>query len=419
MENYVVGIDIGSSKICTAAGRITNRGELQIIGITSSECKGLKKSIVVNIDRTAESIKKCIEKLEVMLDIEIDDVYIALPGSICELIHNKAVIAVSSDDREIKRRDVDRLIESTKLISLPSDKEIIGVEPQQFIVDGYDNIKDPIGMSGMRLEADVQVITAQSTIVNNLIKCVNKAGFNVKGMCFEPKAVSSVVLKAEEKELGCALIDVGAETIDITVVKNDNICYVDSLPIGGNSITNDIALGMKIPFNEAEKIKLKYGDIEENGSRFNGKISVKLSYNETINLDYNFLKLIIKSRIEELYELVKRKLEDSGYYREIANVVVVGGGITLIKGAIENGNSIIGKSLRTGSPNYVGASNPMYASAVGIVNDISTSLSTVEGALNYDNNESELKGFWNKGTKKGQEDVNIFSRVKEFFTDLF
>lgn len=419
MNNYIVGLDIGSSKICAAAGKIAKRGELEILGITSSECKGLKKSIIVNIDKTAESIKECIQKLQMIIDIQIDDIYISLPGSICGLVHNKAVIAVSSDDREIKSKDVERLLESAKLISVPSDKEIIGVEPQQFIVDGYDNIKDPIGMSGMRLEADVHVITAQSAIVSNFMKSVAKAGYNVKGICFAPKVISNVVLSSENKELGCVLVDVGAETIDITIIKNDNICYEDFIPLGGNNITNDISIGVKVPFNEAENLKLKFADIRENSSGYAEKVKVKLSNNEIVNVDCKFLKLIIKSRIEELYEFIKKKIVDSGYYNEISNVVIVGGGIALIRGADELGSSIIGKNVRIGSPNYVGASNPMYAGAVGITYDVSNSINIDIDEFSSFSNEDEIKSIWNKNSKKSQENINIFSRVKDFFTDLF
>lgn len=419
MNNYIVGLDIGSSKICAAAGKIAKRGELEILGITSSECKGLKKSIIVNIDKTAESIKECIQKLQMIIDIQIDDIYISLPGSICGLVHNKAVIAVSSDDREIKSKDVERLLESAKLISVPSDKEIIGVEPQQFIVDGYDNIKDPIGMSGMRLEADVHVITAQSAIVSNFMKSVAKAGYNVKGICFAPKVISNVVLSSENKELGCVLVDVGAETIDITIIKNDNICYEDFIPLGGNNITNDISIGVKVPFNEAENLKLKFADIRENSSGYAEKVKVKLSNNEIVNVDCKFLKLIIKSRIEELYEFIKKKIVDSGYYNEISNVVIVGGGIALIRGADELGSSIIGKNVRIGSPNYVGASNPMYAGAVGITFDVSNSINIDTDEFSSFSNEDEIKSIWNKNSKKSQENINIFSKVKDFFTDLF
>ncbi|KOF56089.1 MULTISPECIES: cell division protein FtsA [Clostridium] len=419
MDSYIVGLDIGSSKICAAAGKITKRGTIEILGITSSDCKGLKKSIIVNIDKTAESIRECIEKLQMIIDITIDNIYISLPGSICGLVHNKAVIAVSSDDREIKNKDVERLLESAKLISVPANNEIIGVEPQQFIVDGYDNIKDPIGMSGMRLEADVHVITAQSAIVNNFIKSVAKAGYNVKGICFAPKVVSNVVLSSEDRELGCALIDVGAETIDITIIKNDNICYEDFIPLGGNNITNDISIGLKIPFNEAEKLKFKFADIRNGNSGYAEKVSVKLSNNEVTSVDCKFLKLIIKSRVEELYEFIKKKIVDSGYYNEISNVVIVGGGIALIRGADELGNNILGKSVEIGSPNYVGASNPMYAGAVGITYDICNSVNIENDDFSSFSNEDEIKSIWNKSSKKSQENINVFSRVKDFFTDLF
>lgn len=419
MDNYIVGLDIGSSKVCAAAGKIAKRGELEILGITSSDCKGLKKSIVVNIDKTADSIRECIEKLQMIIDVKINDIYISLPGSICGLVHNKAVIAVSSDDREIKSKDVERLLESAKLISVPSNEEIIGVEPQQFIVDGYDNIKDPIGMSGMRLEADVHVITAQSAIVNNFIKSVAKAGYNVKGICFAPKVVSNVVLSSESKELGCALVDVGAETIDITIIKNDNICYEDFLPLGGNSITNDISIGVKMPFNKAEKLKMKFADIRNGNSVYAEKINIKLSNKEIVSIDCKFLKLIIKSRVEELYEFIKKKIIDSGYYNEISNVVIVGGGIALIRGADEIGTNILGKNVQIGSPNYVGASNPMYAGAVGIAKDISSSVSLENDEFSNFNNEDEIKSIWNKTGKKNQENLNVFSKFKDFFTDLF
>lgn len=420
MNNYIIGIDVGSSKICIALGKITKRGEVQIIGVTSSKCDGVKKSIVVNIDSTARSIRNCMAKLKKMVDINLDDVYVALHGSISELIHNKGVVAVSSDDRVITSSDVKRVIESTRFVSVASGREIIGVEPQQFIVDGYDNIKDPVGMSGTKLEADVQVITVNSNIVDNLIKSVNKAGYNVKGLCFEPKVVSNVVLTKHEREIGCALVDVGTENTNIAIVKNDNIVYIDNVPLGGDSITKDMALGLKIPFEEAEKIKIKYATIEPNNDEGNEKINIKVPYNGNVNVDYSFLKLIVQSRIEELYELVRKKLISKNYYNEVTNVVIVGGGVALIKGAVGVGRRIMDKNVRIGSSNFVGASSPMHVSAVGIVSDIGYNMKSSNLFSNdKEDCKNEDKNLWNKNVKRDEEKISVFSKVKDFLTDLF
>ncbi|URZ06518.1 cell division protein FtsA [Clostridium felsineum] len=419
MNNYIIGIDVGSSKICIALGKLTKKGEVQIIGITSSKCEGVKKSIVVNIDSTAESIKNCMAKLKKMVEFDLSDVYVALHGSISELIHNKGVVAVSSDDRAISSSDVKRVIESTRFISVPSDREIIGVEPQQFIVDGYDNIKDPVGMSGTKLEADVHVITVNSNVVDNLIKSVNKAGYQVKGLCFEPKIVSNVTLSKHERESGCVLVDAGKENISISIIKNDNIVYIDNIPLGGSSITQDIALGLKIPFDEAEKLKLDYSDIDANIKSNNVDLNVKLSDGQNLKIDYSFFKLIVQSRIEELYELIRKKLIRKNYYNEITNVVIVGGGIALVKGSISVGRRVLDKNVRIGSPNFVGASNPIYASAVGIVSDIGYNMKS-SSLFSYDEEDlkNENEDSWNKNIKRDEE-KNIFSKVKNFITDLF
>ncbi|MCR3759275.1 cell division protein FtsA [Clostridium felsineum] len=419
MNNYIIGIDVGSSKICIALGKLTKKGEVQIIGITSSKCEGVKKSIVVNIDSTAESIKNCMAKLKKMVEFDLSDVYVALHGSISELIHNKGVVAVSSDDRAIASSDVKRVIESTRFISVPSDREIIGVEPQQFIVDGYDNIKDPVGMSGTKLEADVHVITVNSNVVDNLIKSVNKAGYQVKGLCFEPKIVSNVTLSKHERESGCVLVDAGKENISISIIKNDNIVYIDNIPLGGSSITQDIALGLKIPFDEAEKLKLDYSDIDANIKSNNVDLNVKLSDGQNLKIDYSFFKLIVQSRIEELYELIRKKLIRKNYYNEITNVVIVGGGIALVKGSISVGRRVLDKNVRIGSPNFVGASNPIYASAVGIVSDIGYNMKS-SSLFSYDEEDlkNENEDSWNKNIKRDEE-KNIFSKVKNFITDLF
>jgi cell division protein FtsA len=417
MNEYVVGIDIGSSKICAAAGKWGGQGELRIVGISSVKCTGLKKAVVVDIDDTSEAIKQCITQLERMVDTKIDNAYISLPGGICELIKNKGIVAVSSDDREIKQKDLERVLEASKLISISSDKEVIGVVPQQYIIDGYENIKDPIGMSGMRLEVDAQIILAQSTIVNNLIKSVNRAGIKVNGIVLEPLAISEVVLRKEAKELGAAIIDVGSETIDIAIYKNGNLCYTSIIPLGGNNITNDIAVCVKIPNEEAEKLKFKYGSVIKEAEDYNEIIKVKSAYGDIVEVELNVLVEIIEARVDEILRFIKDDLVKSGCYDQIEGLTIVGGGISLLKGIVEISENIFNKSVKVGSPEYIGAASPTYCSAVGIVKDVISS--TKIDSLSDDYEESSIYGEEDNDIKNKQEKSGIALKIKEFFSDFF
>jgi len=417
MNEQIVGIDLGSSKICGAVGKINSNGKLQIIGITSVVCSGLNKSVVIDIDSTAEAIKQCVTQLERMTDSQISDGYISLPGGICELVRNTGMIAISSEDREIKQNDVDRVIEAAKLISVPSDKEIVGVEPEQYIVDGYDNIKDPRGMSGVRLEVEGQVVMAQSTVVSNLLKSVKRAGIKVNGIVLQPSAISEAVLRKEEKDMGIALVDVGAQTIDISIYKSGKLKHTSIIQLGGDNITNDISVCLKVPFSEGERLKLKYGSLVKGKEEEDMKIRVKDSYNNLLEIDNNLLVDIIHARVEELLQLIKRNLLNSGFYKEISGVVIVGGGLSLFRGTNELSKDILSKPVRIGSPEYVGAASPLYVTAVGIVlqavNNLKTSNSSFE-----ESDEHLHDNKWSK--KQNIKGKNGFaSKVKVFFADFF
>jgi cell division protein FtsA len=418
MNDYLVGIDVGSSKVCAAVGRLDKNGELSILGITSVNCRGLKKAVVVDIDSSSESIKECIEKLERMVDIEINEAYISLPGGISELVHNTGMVAISSEDREIRKNDVERVLDATKLISISSDKEIIGIEPKQFIVDGYDNIKDPVGMSGLRLEVEADVLIAKTTVVNNMVKSVNKAGIDVKGICLQPKAASKVVLTQEEKEMGTALVNVGAETIDITVIKNNNICFTSIIALGGNNITNDISLGLKLPFQEAEKLKIKYANLVKTNNEEENRNFIKSSYYvNNSSIDYEFFNEIVEARVEELIVITKKEIEKSGFYEQIADVVLVGGGLSLINGVSAFAENLLKRTVKIGSPIFVGAANPIYAVAVGIVKDASDIFKQSE--MSNDFYEEENTSIWEQKSKKRYENTGVLTKVKNFLADFF
>lgn len=417
MNEHIVGIDIGSSKICGAVGKISSNGKLQIIGITSVVCSGLNKSVVIDIDSTAEAIKQCVIQLERMTDTQISEGYISLPGGICELVRNTGMIAISSEDREIKQHDVDRVIEAAKLISVPTDKEIVGVEAEQYIVDGYDNIKDPRGMSGTRLEVEAQVVMAKATVVSNLLKSVKRAGIKVNGIVLGPTAISEAVLKKEEKDMGIALIDVGADSIDISIYKSGKLKHASFVKLGGDNITNDISVCLKVPFSDSEKLKLKYGSLVKGKEANAEKIKVKDSYDNFIEIDNNLLVDIIEARVEELLHLIKNNLLNSGLYEDISGVVIVGGGISLFRGVTELSKEILSKSVRIGSPEYVGAASPIYVTAVGIVKQAVNNLKT-SNISSEESDEYSYENKWSKNeNKKGKN--GFASKVKGFFADFF
>lgn len=418
MSEYIVGIDIGSSKICSAAGRIDKQGRLQIVGVTSVNCSGLKKGIVIDIDSTAESIRNCMDQLNGMIDAKIASAYISIPGGICELVPSRGVIAISSEDKEINNNDVLRVLNAAKVMSKPSTKEIVGVVPIQYIIDGYENIKDPIGMSGLKLEVEANVVLAQTTIVTNLVKTVNKAGIKVEGIVVEPVAISEVAFKKEELKIGAALVDIGAEKTDITLYRDGNILYSGVLPFGGNTITNDLSVCLKVPFSEAEKLKIKYGTLEMNTGINKGSINVNIAFNDTIKVSNANIIEIIEARVEELLQLVKNKIDDSGFSDDISGVVLVGGGLSFFSGICELGRSIFNMPVRIGSPDYTGAASPIYNTVVGIIKDVTCS-STFTKIKNGIEESSSFKEKEIRKKVEASEESGVLTKIKGFLADFF
>ncbi|MCM0648754.1 cell division protein FtsA [Clostridium swellfunianum] len=418
MDEYIVGIDIGSSKICGAAGKIDKQGKLQIAGVKSVACSGLKKGIVVDIDSTSEAIRSCIEQLNRMIDKEITNVYISLPGGICELVPSQGVVAISSEDREINKNDVQRVLNAAKVISIPSNKEIIGVIPNEYIIDGFDNIKDPISMSGLKLEVDAHVILAQTTIVSNLIKSVRNSGLSVNGIALEPLVVSQIALKKDELKMGSVLLDIGADKIDISVYKDGDILYTEMIPFGGNTITNDIALCLKIPFSEADNLKLKYGSLEKPSNLAANTIKVSVGYNDIVNVNYSTLIDIIEARVEEYFILIKDSLQHSGHLEDIANVIIVGGGVSYFKGICELGRNVFNIPVRVGVPEYLGASSPVYNTAVGIIRDVTKSSSYAE-PVRKSKETTVYREEQQDGRELDSEQTGVLSKIKGFLADFF
>ena len=403
--NMIVGLDVGTTKTCAVVGEVTDSG-IDIVGIGTHPSQGLRKGVVVNIDNTVESIKSAIEEAELMSGTEIGSVYAGIAGSHIEGMNSHGIVAVKG--REVDEDDLRRAIEAAKALAIPLDREILHIIPQYFIVDNQDGVKDPIGMSGVRLEAKVHVVIGAVTSVQNVIKSVNRVGLDVNDIILEPLASSEAVLSQDEKELGVAIIDIGGGTTDIAVFAEGSIKHTSVLPLGGNYLTNDIAVGLRTPMNEAEKIKIKYGcaytpliptddsiEVPSVGGRTPRKVARQI------------LGEIIEPRVEEILRLAHREIIKSGYEDLLAAGVVVTGGTAILEGVTELGEQVFNMPVRRGIPVGIGGltdvvNSPLYATGVGLV----------------------LYGYKNKSgrvfkKRDGNIITGIIRRMKKWFTDYF
>jgi cell division protein FtsA len=370
-SNVIAGLDIGTTKICCIIGEINDQGELDVIGIGSHPSKGLRKGVVINIESTVESIKTAVEEAELMSGSEIDSVYVGIAGGHIKGFNSHGVLAVK--DREICEADINRVIDAAKAVAIPMDREVIHVIPQEYIVDDQDGIKTPLGMSGVRLEAKVHIVTGAVTSAQNIVKSVTRAGLQVNDIVLEQLASSKSVLSSDEKELGVAMIDIGGGTSDLAIFFQEAIKHTYVLAIGGNHVTNDIAIGLRTPTFEAERIKKEYGCALT--SLINGKETIEVpSVGDRENrvLSRHLLSEIIEPRLDELFTLVKMEIAQSGHQDLITSGIVLTGGSAILKGMVEAAEKIFKMPVRRGMPKSIGGlvdvvNSPMYATAVGLL----------------------------------------------------
>jgi cell division protein FtsA len=376
-ENIIVGLDIGTTKICAIVGEIKEPHRpdgfpsVDIIGIGTSPSRGLRKGVVVNIESTVESIKKSVEEAELMAGVQIQSVYAGIAGGHIKGFNSRGVIAVK--DREVTKADVDRVIDAARAVAIPLDREVLHILPQEFIVDDQDGIKDPLGMSGVRLEAEVHIITGAVTSAQNIVKSVNRAGLQVDDIILQPLASSEAVLTPEERDLGVTMVDIGGGTTDIATFLEGGIWHTAVLGIGGNHLTSDVAIGLRTPAAEAEKIKIKHGCA----------LTAMIKGDETIEvpsvggrpprvLSRQILSEIIEPRAEEIFGLVAREIKRTGYEERVASGVVITGGTAILQGMIEVAERVLDLPVRRGAPTNLGGladivNNPMYATGVGLI----------------------------------------------------
>lgn len=369
-DELIVGLDIGTTKICAIVGEATNEG-IDIVGIGTHPSKGLRKGVVVNIESTVSSIRKAIEEAELMAGCEITSAYAGIAGGHIKGLNSHGIVAIK--DKEVGTMDVSRVIDAAQAVSIPLDREVIHVIPQQFIVDDQDGVRDPVGMSGVRLEAKVHIVTGAVTSAQNIIKCCNRAGLNVNDIVLQQLASSESTLSSDEKELGVILLDIGGGTTDIAVFSGGSIVHTAVLTLGGNHLTNDVAVGLRTPAHEAEKIKQKYGCCMAGVIHKDETIEVpSVGGRSPRVLSRQILAEILEPRMEEIFTLVQQEIVRSGYEDMVAAGIVLTGGTSMLEGAIELAEQIFNLPVRRGSPKGIGGlvdvvRNPMYATGVGLV----------------------------------------------------
>lgn len=400
----VVGLDIGTTKICAVVGEVSPK-DINIIGIGTHPSIGLRKGVVVNIESTVDSIKKAVEEAELMAGCEISSVYAGIAGGHITGFNSHGIIAIKGP--EVTENDIERVIDAARAVAIPMDREVIHVLPQEYIVDNQTGIHNPIGMAGVRLEAKIHIVTGAVTSAHNIVKCANRAGLDVCDIVLESLASCESVLTEEEKELGTGLLDLGGGTTDLAVFSGKNIRHTFVLSLGGNNLTNDIAIGLRTPIADAEKIKIKYGTCVQQNSNREEMIEVPgMGGRESRNLPREILAEILEPRMEEIFALIRREIYRAGMEHMTSSGVVLTGGSSLLEGVTEVAESIFNLPCRQGKPQGISGlvdvvNNPMYATGVGLV---------LYGARNQSENKFRIR------------DSNIFNRVmtrmKRWFKDV-
>jgi len=372
-EDIVVGLDIGTTKVCAIIGRINEYSGIDVVGVGLSPSRGLRKGVVVNIESTVQSVATAIERAELMAGIEVKSVFAGIAGGHIEGINSRGVVAVATRSKEITPEEVGRVIDAAKALALPMEREVIHVLPQEFIVDNQDGIKDPVGMSGVRLEAEVHIVTGAVASAQNIVKSVNRAGYAVNDIVLEHLASALATLKEDEKELGVVLLDIGGGTTDVLVYLNGSIWHTNVVSMGGNHVTNDVSIGLRTPLQSAEEIKKKWGvavsDIVDPGE----VIEVpNVGGRKPTQLPRQVLAEIIEPRMEEIFFLVKDDLDQKDFKDVITGGVVLTGGASLLKGIEKVAENVFEMPVRLGTPGGVGGlveeiSSPEYATGVGLV----------------------------------------------------
>jgi cell division protein FtsA len=370
-RNLIVGLDIGTSKVVALVGDLLPDGRLEILGMGSHESRGLKKGVVVNIESTVSAIQRALEEAELMADCKIQRVHVGIAGSHIRSFNSTGMVAVK--DKEVTPLDVDRAIETARAMPIPTDQQVLHILTQEFLIDGQDGIREPLGMSGVRLEVKVHIVTGAVSAAQNVVKCVRRCGLEVADLVLQPLASSIAVLSEDERELGVALVDIGGGTTDIAIFREGAIRHTAVIPIAGDQITNDVAMALRTPTPEAELVKIRHGCALRQLADPAETIEVPgLGDRPPRSLSRQMLAEVIEPRVEELYTLVQQVLRQSGFEELLSSGVVLTGGSAVMQGMVELGEEIFHMPVRLGVPRYAGGladvvQSPRYATAMGLL----------------------------------------------------
>ncbi len=404
-KDLVVGLDIGTAKVMVVVAEVLPNGELKLAGLGIAPSNGLKRGVVVNIDATVQSIQQALKEAELMADCKIGRVYTGITGSHIRGINSSGMVAVK--DKEVTPADVARVVETARAINISSDQRLLLVEPQEFVIDGQD-VKEPIGMSGMRLEAKVHIVTGAQSAAENIIKCVRRCGLEVDQLMLNPLASSQAVLTEDERELGVVLVDIGAGTTDVAIFTNGAIRHTAVIPIAGDLITSDIAMALRTPTKDAEDIKVENGYAKQLLADPETQVEVPgLGDRGPRMLSKQALAGVIEPRVEEIFSLVQQVVRESGYEEVLSSGVVLTGGSAVMPGMVELGEDIFLKPVRRGIPKYSSALSDMVAQPRA---------ATVMGLLE-EARYARLRGF--KVAQKNGSVKTAFGRFKDFIVGNF
>lgn len=406
-SNLIVGLDIGTSKVLAIVAEISPAGDIEIIGVGHHPARGMKKGVVSNIESTVQSIQRAIEEAELMAGCQIYSVFAGIAGAHINSFNSHGVVAIR--DSEVQHNDIERVIEAAQALAIPNDQKILHILPQDFIIDGQEGIREPIGMSGVRLEAKVHIITGAVSAAQNVIKCIRRVGLEVDDIILEPLASSQAVLTDDERELGVCLIDIGGGTTDMAVFIDGAIRHTAVIPIAGDQITNDIAVALRTPTQAADEIKKKYGCTLTRLSGPNDLIETpSIGDRPAQQLTRQLLAEVIEPRVEELFSLAQAELRRSGFEDLISSGIVLTGGTSKMEGMIELAEEVFNAPVRLGMPQYIGGlsevvRNPIYSTGVGLIQ------------FGYNNRSSVTK----EKIKSPSSFKSVWDRMKGWFQGSF
>ncbi len=414
-NELIVSLDIGTSKVRVIIGEINN-GTINIIGVGQAHSEGIKKGAIVDIDQTVHAIREAVDHAERMVGVTIHEVFVGITGNHIELHETQGVVAVSSEDREIREEDIQRVIQAAKVVAIPPDREIIEVVPKEYIVDGQGSIKDPRGMIGVRLEMEGTIVSGSKTVVHNIVRCVERTNLRVAGIFLQPLAASSIALTKDDKNMGVVLVDIGAGSTTVGVFEQGQLVATSVIGIGGDHITNDIALGLRTHTDAAEKIKIKNGCalIDEASEEVKFKVT-RIGSEVEKQFTQVDLANIIEPRAAEIFQLVDDTVYKMGFSEEIAGGVVLTGGTVSMPGMLELAKEELDCPVRIAIPDYIGVRDPAYTTGVGLIQYALVRMERKPVRTSTGSFKTAPKPAVNKPQK---DSGNILDKVKNWFSEF-